>query len=444
MLIPQRRLLALSGLWTGIALVAAFVPTARIGWQVAGVLFVGAAIADAWLARRATTGLEVRRETPRALSVGLWHTVTLALAARTHRVSGVILDRVPTGADAEHERQPFSVPRGSVARLSYRVRPFERGTGRLGPLKVRLDSPLGLWHNQQTVGEATSIRVYPDFARIVHYTWLATDNRLSQIGVLQRRRRGQGLEFHQLRDYRQDDSPRQIDWSATARARRLIAREYQDERDQQVVLVLDCGQRMRARDGAMSHFDHALNALLLLAYVALRQGDAVGVGTFAHDRPRFLPPRKSIATVSALMHGLFDLQPSLQTPDYLGAATTLGRRLTKRALIVFATTVRDEDSDALQESATNPPSQACRGRGQFAGSGIDAGEGTPHCRPGGRARLCCGHRLSRTATTGRSRRFADPACTSSTCRRQGLRDTSSTNTGTSSVRAARKPSFRTE
>jgi uncharacterized protein (DUF58 family) len=159
------------------------------------------------------------------------------------------------------------------------------------------------------------------------------------------------LEFHQLRDYRQDDSPRDIDWSATARARRLIAREYQDERDQHVVLVLDCGQRMRAKDGAMSHFDHALNAMLLLAYVALRQGDAVGVGTFAHDRPRFLPPRKSVATVSRLMHGLFDLEPSLQTPDYLEAATALGARLTKRALIVLATTVRDEDGDALQDAA---------------------------------------------------------------------------------------------
>lgn len=351
MLIPQRRLLAVIGLWAVVAVIAAFVPAARVGWHVMGALLVGVATADAWLARRAAAGLEVRRETPRALSVGLWHTVTLALTARTRAVSGVILDRVPAGAETQHERQPFSVPRGSVARLSYRIRPFERGNGRLGPLDIRVDSALGLWHSQQTIGEATSIRVYPDFARIVQYTWLATDNRLSQIGVLQRRRRGQGLEFHQLRDYRQDDSPRHIDWSATARARRLIAREYQDERDQQIVLVLDCGQRMRAKDGAMSHFDHALNALLLLAYVALRQGDAVGVGTFAHDRPRFLPPRKSIATVSALMHGLFDLQPSMQTPDYLGAATALGRRLTKRALIVLATTVRDEDGEALQESA---------------------------------------------------------------------------------------------
>ena len=351
MLIPQRRLLAVTGLWTCVAVIAAFVPMARAVWQAMGALLVGAAAADAWLARRAPTGLEVRRETPRALSVGLWHTVALTLTARARAVSGIVLDRMPVGAESEHDSQSFSVPQGSFARLSYRVRPLQRGNDRIGPLDLRLDSPLGLWHNQQTIGDATDIRVYPDFARIVHYTWLATDNRLSQIGVLQRRRRGQGLEFHQLRDYRQDDSPRQIDWSATARARRLIAREYQDERDQQVVLVLDCGQRMRAKDGAMSHFDHALNALLLLAYVALRQGDAVGVGTFAHDRPRFLPPRKSIAMVSALMHGLFDLQPSLHTPDYVGAATALGTRLTKRALIVIATTVRDEDGDALHEAA---------------------------------------------------------------------------------------------
>jgi uncharacterized protein (DUF58 family) len=344
-------LLVVMGVLAAVAVGAAFVPLLGLAWRALGALLVGAAAADAWLARRAAVGLEVRRDTPRALSVGLWHSVALTLTARGASVSGILLDRVPDGAEAEHEHQPFTVPAGSFARLTYRVRPLERGNRRIGPLDIRARSPLGLWHAQHAVGEATSIRVYPDFARIVQYTWLAADNRLSQIGVLQRRRRGQGLEFHQLRDYREDDSPRHIDWSATARAQRLISRDYQDERDQQVVLALDCGQRMRAKDAAMSHFDHALNALLLLAYVALRQGDAVGVSTFAHDGPRFFPPRKSIGTVSTLMHGLFDLQPSLHTPDYLLAATTLGARLTKRTLIVIATTVRDEDSDALQEAA---------------------------------------------------------------------------------------------
>ena len=101
--------------------------------------------------------------------------------------------------------------------------------------------------------------------------------------MLQRRRRGEGLEFHQLREYREGDSQRQIDWKATSRSGQLISREYQDERDQQIMLLIDCGRRMRAQDDELSHFDHVLNAALLLAYVGLRQGDAVGL---PHDERR--------------------------------------------------------------------------------------------------------------------------------------------------------------
>ncbi|HQC81087.1 MAG TPA: DUF58 domain-containing protein, partial [Accumulibacter sp.] len=191
------------------------------------------------------------------------------------------------------------------------------------------------------------VRVFPNFARVAHYTLLATDNRLSQIGILQRRRRGEGMEFLQLRDYRQDDSPRLIDWKASSRVGRLIAREHQDERDQQIVFLLDCSARMRARDGDLSHFDHTLNALSLLAYVALRQGDAVGLATFGHPRPRVLPPGKSVGTVQALMNAVFDLEPSLQVPDYLAAAESLGARLRKRALVILVSNLRDEDDDTL-------------------------------------------------------------------------------------------------
>jgi uncharacterized protein (DUF58 family) len=170
------------------------------------------------------------------------------------------------------------------------------------------------------------------------------------MGVLRRRRRGAGLEFHQLRDYRQDDAPRQIDWKASSRHRRLISREYQDERDQQLVFLLDCGHRMRTKDEDLSHFDHALNALLLLAYVALRQGDAVGFATFGHEEPRFIAPRKSVATVPALLNGVYDLQPSLQPGDYVRAVEQLLRRVRRRALVVLATTLREEDEEPLHEA----------------------------------------------------------------------------------------------
>ena len=141
------------------------------------------------------------------------------------------------------------------------------------------------WQISRRSGTASPVRVYPNFRALAKYTLLATDNRLSQIGVLQVRRRGEGMEFHQLREYRQGDAQRAIDWKATSRTQRLIAREYEEEKDQRVLLVIDCGRRMASKDDELSHFDHALNAALLLAHVALRQGDAVGMMTMGGDQP---------------------------------------------------------------------------------------------------------------------------------------------------------------
>ncbi len=142
-----------------------------------------------------------------------------------------------------------------------------------------------LWTAQHFLKENSVVRVFPDFARVQSGQLQASEHWLSQLGVQQQQRRGSGLEFHQLREFRTDDSLKQIDWKATARKRTPIAREYQDERDQQIIFLLDCGRSMRSQDGTLSHLDHALNACLLLAYNALRQGDAVGLQTFAgHQR----------------------------------------------------------------------------------------------------------------------------------------------------------------
>ena len=270
-------------------------------------------------------------------------------------------------------RSAFAVAPGQTATLPYRVRPLARGNHRFGNVAMRIDTPLRLWQRGLDLGSASDVRVYPDFARITQYTLLATDNRLSQIGVLQRRRRGEGLDFHQLREYRHGDTSRQIDWKATARVGRLTSREYQDERDQRIVFLVDCGQRMRAHEGgtddadrALSHFDHALNALLLLAYVALRQGDAVGVQTFGHADPRWLAPRKSVATVNFLLGGLFDLEPSHATPDYLVAGERLYARLTKRTLVVIVTNLRDEDDSQVHSGVAPAATPAPDARRELA------------------------------------------------------------------------------
>lgn len=207
-------------------------------------------------------------------------------------------------------------------------------------------SPLQLWWRDLKLPVESETRVYPNFAAVAQYALMATDHHLSHMGILKKRRRGEGQDFHQLREYREGDSLRQIDWKATARMHKPISREYQDERDQEIIFLLDCGHRMLAKDDTLSHFDHTLNAMLLLTYVALRQGDAVGMGSFAGES-RWLPAHKGQHNVQHMLNALYDLQPTPQAPDYAQAATELLVRQKKRALVILLTNLRDEDLDDL-------------------------------------------------------------------------------------------------
>jgi uncharacterized protein (DUF58 family) len=197
------------------------------------------------------------------------------------------------------------------------------------------------------VGEPTVVRVYPNFKAVAQHALMAVDAQVRQMGVKRQRQRGAGLDFHQLREYRVGDVLRQIDWKATSRQRKLISREYQEERDQRVVFVLDCGRRMSARDGDLSHFDHALNAILLLAYVAIRQGDSVGLLTFS-GMDRWLPPVKGAGGMTTVLNQVYDLDTTLEPSDFLEASYRVMRHMPKRALVVLVTNLREEDSEELQ------------------------------------------------------------------------------------------------
>jgi uncharacterized protein (DUF58 family) len=171
----------------------------------------------------------------------------------------------------------------------------------------------------------------------------------ADLGLQLRQRRGEGTDFHQLRDFRVGDSLRQVDWLATARFHKPISREYQEERDQQVIFLLDCGRRMRARDGDISHFDHALNALLISAFVALRQGDSVGLLSFA-GVSRWVAPVKGRFQVSHLLEQIYDLDSAPVTSDYLEVAQQLMTRQTRRSLVVLISSLEPQDSEDLAKA----------------------------------------------------------------------------------------------
>jgi uncharacterized protein (DUF58 family) len=344
-MLPSHRLL-----WLVAALLAAAIGASIWGhrelWFAAAALLAVAALVDAAMAMRLPAPALVRR-VPNALALGVRTDVVLRIANPSGaRMRGEIHDHHPVALEAEGLPRALALAAGAWTELRYQVRPSARGETRFGRAEARLFSPLGLWAVTRHAGEEQPVRVYPNFRALAKYTLLATDNRLSQIGVLQVRRRGEGTDFHQLREYRQGDPQRAIDWKATARTARLIAREYEEEKDQRVLLVIDCGRRMASKDAALSHFDHTLNAALLLSHVALRQGDAVGMLTMGGVQ-RYIEPKKSVSAVHAMLNRVYDIEPTLAVPDYNLAAREVMRHMRRRALVILLTNLRDEDDDTL-------------------------------------------------------------------------------------------------
>lgn len=381
MLLPHRNLLRASVLWGGVAVAAIWTPAVLVVWEAAGALLLVVALADAWMAVSRGNPLLVERRMGQVWPVGVEQKIHVHMKPvdgwKGRRLTGEVFDHHPDTFVASGLPLSFSVASGEWIEPVYRLTANERGDHAFGVVHLRLESPFRLWRTQYVAGEAAKIRVFPNFARVAHYALLATDNRLAQMGVLRRRRRGEGSDFHQLREYRRDDSPRSVDWKATARLRKPIVREYQDERDQQIVFLLDCGQRMLTRDDALSHFDHTLNAMLLLSHVALRQGDAVGFGTFAQDQPRFFLPRKSATTLQMLLDATYDLQPSTHTSDYLAASDLMCHRLRKRSLVIMLTNLRDEDDSTLLPALTQLRRQHLVLVTSLRETGLDKLKGTP-------------------------------------------------------------------
>lgn len=348
-LVPGPRLLPLLAAWALLALALVGLPELERLWLGAGALLL-LALGLELLALALLEVPDCRREVAPVAPLGIWREVTLEFANSSRRALPLqVFDHHPPAADVENLPRAHTLPARSRTRLVYRLRFLQRGVRHFAGVDIRLPGRLGLLTRQVFLPVTTDVRVYPNFAEVSKYALLASANRLPQLGIRLRRRRGAGLEFHQLREYREGDALRQIDWKATSRLRKLISREYQDERDQQIMLLLDGGFRMRSQDGRLSHFDAALNALLLLAYVVQRQGDAVGLMSFANEE-RYLPPGKGRATLSRIMNAVFDLEAGAQTPDFLSVCTQLSERLRKRSLVVLITSLRDEDSTELAEA----------------------------------------------------------------------------------------------
>jgi uncharacterized protein (DUF58 family) len=322
-------------------------------------LLITVAAADFFSTRSAwrQSNVQLIRKLPPAFAVGISKPVSLIVQAEGPLEWRCMLyDHADPSFLAEGMPKAIEVFGGKQVEVQYSVTPTRRGEVVFEPADVHVRSRFGFCELLERLGEREERRVFPDFQQVARYAWLAGDRRLQEIGIKTYQQRGEGTDFKQLSEYRYGDPVRHIDWKATLRMGKPVIREFQDERDQCVLLLIDSGRRMRADDrtGAIgsSHFDQVLNAVMLLSYVALKQGDAVGAMTFGTPigQERKFAPRKGAQTLDALMGELYGVQPTPTHSDYVAAAQTLLRRYPKRALVIVITNFRDEDSSELAQA----------------------------------------------------------------------------------------------
>ncbi|BDS05647.1 membrane protein [Oceaniferula spumae] len=345
---PTRHLITIAIIWAMVGFAASlWEPLAPIWLWGGGVaaVFILVDIVAGFLQKLPT----VERTLPGRFAIGIEQMVPVKLhnpGAMSLRVQ--CYDGLP--GDAVSGELPWTgrLPARGHAAVKYPVTISERGLKDFAPAHLRIFSPLRLWTRNCRSGENQTTRVYPNYEPVLRYALLAMANRAEQMGIVKKNRTGMSREFHQLRDYQLGDQLSKIDWKSTSKRLSLISRDYQEQRDQTVILAVDCGRRMRALDGGVPQFDHCLNAMLLLAYTALRQGDHVGIiGIGGSDR--WLPPVKGVQSMTTILNHLYDYETSTSPSDFSEAAERLMTRQRRRALVVMLSNIRGEDGHQLIE-----------------------------------------------------------------------------------------------
>ncbi len=323
-----------------------------LGLMAAGALFtaliaidiviVAAAVIDL-LSLPRTNHFLAERKMLRVASLKKPHPVALTITNRSRRTQAVwVRDGVPTPLVADPEQLLVRLAPRSRSTLPYAIKAGRRGAFKLSTVHLRVRSRFGLWQRYFDYPVAGELNVYPDMKQLSEYGVLARTNRLSLVGVRRTRKIGQDNEFERLRDYTRDDNYKHIDWRSTARRNKLTVKDFQANQSQRLLFLIDCGRMMANEAEGLSLLDHSLNAMLMLSYVALKQGDSVGLVCFSDEIHCFVPPTGGMNQMNRLLHASFDRFPRMVESRYDEAFLYLATRCRKRALVVLVTNLIDE------------------------------------------------------------------------------------------------------
>jgi len=290
-------------------------------------------------------GFRARRRLPEPLSLGEREVVSIeienpAAAGLMARVA----DHAPSGLNATPRDMSGRFDRAGRLSLQYTIFSPKRGAFNFGSIDLQLTRVGGWWRRQVKLPAPADVAVFPNVVAVKRIQLSLRRGLRATAGQRRARPPGASTAFAGLRDYVPGDDFRRVSWAATARRDRPVVVEVEAERGQQVMIAVDCGRLMTAPAGALDKLDHAVNAALMLAWVAQAYGDRVGLMTFDDRITGFMKPERGSAQLRRMGEALYGVKAEYVEPDFGHAITHLALRLGRRSMIVMLTDVQDPEA----------------------------------------------------------------------------------------------------
>ena len=291
-------------------------------------------------------GITASRLLPEKLSNGDDNPIELTLQNNYNFTTDLLLiDEMPF----QYQKRDFEIntqlSKQDQKKITYTLRPLERGEYYFGNLNVYANSPIGLVTRRFQFAKDAMVPNYPSFLQLRKYMLLAFSNKLFEYGLKKIRRIGHTMEFEQIKDYVNGDDIRNINWKATAKRNQLMVNQFQDERSQPIYSVIDKGRAMKMPFEGLSLLDYAINATLVISNVALKKQDKAGMFTFSRKVENKVVAERRPSQMNKILETLYNVNTDFSESDFSRLYIDVKRSITQRALLLLYTNF--ETLDAL-------------------------------------------------------------------------------------------------
>ena len=296
-------------------------------------------------------GIQARRSCSDRFSNGDDNVVRVHIDnAFPYKVKVEVIDEIPFVFQRRDICFKATVDAKDSTTIEYKLKPKERGVYGFGNIRTFATVGMGMVSRRFTTKAKRDVKVYPSYLMLRQYELLAMSNNLQELGIKKIRRVGHNTDFEQIKEYVQGDDYRTINWKASARRHALMVNVYQDERSQNIYNVIDRGRVMQQAFDGMTLFDYAINASLVLSYVAIRKDDKAGLITFDERFETFIPASKQSGQMETLMDSLYAQKTSFGETDYFSLCVHVDKHINRRSLLVLYTNFSDMVSMRRQMS----------------------------------------------------------------------------------------------